>query len=157
MAIASKLKEYLEKERVHYETLPAHAEAFTAAEIAGLQHVPGRQYAKCVVVKANGNYVVLVLSAAHRVDLEKVKKAVKASDVSLVSEEEIGRLFPDFQAGAEPPFGNIYGLKVYADRALTDNDEIVISGGTHTENIKILWDDFVRLAKPVISDFGKHL
>jgi Ala-tRNA(Pro) deacylase len=154
--LAPKLKEYLDKEKVKYEAFQ-HPEAFTASEIAGLQHVPGAQFAKCVIVKANDKYLVLVLSAAHRVDLEKVKKAVKAEDISLVSEKEIGRLFPDFQAGAEPPFGNLYGLKVYADRALADNSSIVFTGGTYTDLVKMKWDDFVRLAKPVISDFGQHL
>ncbi len=56
-----------------------------------------------------------------------------------------------------PLFGNLYGVPVYADRALEKNDEIVFNGGTHTLTVKMASRDFVALGKPVMAEFAVHL
>lgn len=156
MTIASKLRDYLQKEHVPFQTLQ-HPEAFKASEIAGLLHVPGRQFAKCVIVKADGKYILCVIPATHVVDFDKLKALAKAKEIILVKEQEASRLFPDFEPGAEPPFGNLYSLPVYAEAILKKENEIVVNGGTHTDLVKIKWADFERLAKPVLGSFGKHI
>ena len=156
MAIAEKLRKYLEVEHVDYKQMH-HPEAFVASEIAGQQHIPGKQFAKAVVVNADGKYLVCALPASRLIDFDKLKKVLDAKDVRLVKEEEIGGLFPDFQRGSEPPFGNLYNLPVYSDATLEVNDEIVVNAGTHTDLIKIKWKDFVRLVKPISADFSKPI
>jgi Ala-tRNA(Pro) deacylase len=51
-----------------------------------------------------------------------------------------------------PPFGNLYELPVYADRALADCDDIVFRVGTYTETMKIAYVDFQRLAEPKVGE-----
>jgi len=155
MAISQKIKEYLDKEKVSYQVLH-HPEAYSAMEIAGAQHLPGKLFAKAVIVKADGKYVMCVLSSVYNIEYEKLKKLTGAKTIQLVHEDEIAKLFPEYEVGAEPPFGHLYGLTVYAERHLDENDEIAISGGTHIDLIKMKWKDFLRLAKPIIGDFGKH-
>jgi Ala-tRNA(Pro) deacylase len=56
-----------------------------------------------------------------------------------------------------PPFGNLYGLNVYVDRALSADDEIAFNAGTHTDVIRMRFADFKRLVKPHVADIGqKH-
>jgi Ala-tRNA(Pro) deacylase len=156
MTISKKLKDYLDNEKVSYKTLH-HPEAYTAMEIAGAQHLPGKQVAKAIIVKADGKYLMCVLPSTYNVDFEKFKKLAKAKAVQLVSEDEIVRLFPGYEVGAQPPFGHLHGLTVFVEKHLDENDEIAINAGTHTDLVKIKWKDFVRLAKPIIGDFGKHI
>ncbi len=47
---ALKLKEYLDSNQVEYTTHP-HRTAYTAQETAATAHVPGRDFAKTVIVK----------------------------------------------------------------------------------------------------------
>ena len=56
-----------------------------------------------------------------------------------------------------PPFGNLFGLPVYADRSLEKDAEIAFNAGTHTLTAKLAWPDFVRLVKPKLADFAVHL
>lgn len=156
MTISKKLKDYLEKEKVSYKTL-RHPEAYTALEIAGAQHLPGKQVTKAIIVKADGKYLMCVLPSTYQVDFAKLKKISNAKTIQLVSEDEIVRLFPEYEVGAQPPFGHLYGLKVYAERHLDENEEIALNAGTHIDLVKIKWKDFIRLAKPIIADFGKHI
>jgi Ala-tRNA(Pro) deacylase len=52
-----------------------------------------------------------------------------------------------------PPFGNLYGMKVFAAESLRQNPEIAFNAGSHTEIIKMAWSDFERLVQPRIASF----
>jgi Ala-tRNA(Pro) deacylase len=49
-----------------------------------------------------------------------------------------------------PPFGNLYGVDVYASALLAEDAEIAFNAGSHTELIRMAYEDFVRLVKPKI-------
>ena len=156
MTISSKIKTFLEKENVKYE-VSEHALAYTAAEVAGTQHVPGKQMVKSVIVKSDGEFMMCVLPAIHLIDFEKLRDVTGASSIILAEEEEIGKLFPDYDLGAEPPFGQLYGLEVYADKILEEDDQIIFNAGTHTDVVKIAFTDFKRIVNPIIADIGTHI
>ena len=156
MPILTKLREYLDKQKVPYEVL-SHRQAFTAQEVAQAQHVPGRELAKVVMVRSGGAFVMLVVPAPYRVDLERAKSAVGKTELVLATEDEFTGLFPQCEAGAMPPFGNLYDLPVYVDRTLTRDEEIVFNAGTHTQTVKMKYDDFARLVQPkVVSVAATH-
>jgi len=152
MGIPAKLVDFLAKNNVKYEVIP-HSEAFTAQELAAIEHVKGRYHAKVVMVKANSSYVMAVLAADHRVNLECFEK-ILGKRSALASEEEFASLFPDCNRGAMPPFGNLYGVPTYVDRSLTRNDFIVFEAGTHTNAIKMGYADYARLVGPTEEDFA---
>ncbi|NGX43562.1 MAG: Proline--tRNA ligase [Chlamydiae bacterium] len=156
MAVSPKIKEYLEKEGVAFE-ISEHPLAYTASEIAGSQHIAGKQMVKSVIVKNNGDFFMCVLPAIHLVDFEKLKSIAGMDELKLADEDEIAKLFPEYEIGAEPPFGHLYGLKVYADKVLEGDEEIVFNAGTHTDVVKMKFVDFKRLANPTIADIGTHI
>ena len=113
--------------------------------------------AKTVVVFAGGDTVMLALPASHRVDVEKAAAALGAKEVRLAHEGELDAYFPDCEAGAMPPFGNLYDVPVWVDRSLAEDETIVFRAGTHTDTMTLKYDDYARLAKPQIADFAAHL
>ena len=58
-----KIKEYLESQHVDFTSIP-HAKAYTAQEIAALTHVPGKEFAKTVMVNIDGRLAMAVLPAS---------------------------------------------------------------------------------------------
>jgi hypothetical protein len=61
--------------------------------------------------------------------------------------------FPDCEAGALPPFGNLYD--VYVDRAaLGRNERIVFQAGAHNVTMSIAYADFQRLVRPTVADIA---
>lgn len=156
MSIPTKIKDFLDEEQVSYQLLQ-HTLAYTAMEVAGAQHVPGKDMAKSVIVNADGQTIMCVLPSTHIIDFEKLKMVVGAKDIRLVRESELSKLFPDCELGAEPPFGPIYGLKVFVDKVLANSDEIVFNAGTHTDTLRLKFKDFVRLTNPTIAEFGDHI
>jgi Ala-tRNA(Pro) deacylase len=156
MAIPAKLKKYLDSNKVKYKALK-HKLAYTAQEIAAAQEVPGKQVIKSVLVKTDKNFVLAVLPAIHLIDLKKMKAVLKCKSLKIATEKDIEKAIPDYKPGAMPPFGNLFGLDTVSDKILREDVEIVFNGGTHTDTVKMKYSDFEKLAKPKVSDIGKHV
>jgi Ala-tRNA(Pro) deacylase len=154
MSISRTLNAYLDRERVHYDVL-SHPEAFRAAEIAHTLQTPEKEMAKVVIVKVQGRFVMMVLPARWNVDLRRLRTVFATHRVRLATEDEITGLFPDCELGAMPPFGNLYGLPVYVDQSLTEDEEIVFQAGTHSDAIRMRYWDFASLAFPVVEEFHR--
>jgi Ala-tRNA(Pro) deacylase len=147
--ISLRLRKFLDENRVPYET-QVHRVAYTAQQVAAEEHVPGRMMAKTVILHTGNGFAMAVLAAPHRVDLAALRADLRSQDVRLATEAEFASLFPDSETGAMPPFGNLYGLPVYADETLAKDSEIVFNAGTHRETIKIKFTDFIKLVRPTM-------
>jgi len=145
----AKLQEYLDSQHVKYVSIK-HSPAFTAQEIAASAHIPGQDLAKTVVVKLDGVMALVVLPATRMVRLNHLKAAVGAGEAELASEQEFKGQFPDCEVGAMPPFGNLYNLDTLVDETLAGNHEIAFNAGTHTELIRMAYQDFDRLVRPKV-------
>jgi Ala-tRNA(Pro) deacylase len=154
--VNDRLKQYLDRERAAYETLP-HREVFTAREVAAESHVAERQLAKVLAIREEGNgHLMVVLPAACRLDLNALKHAAGRHRLSLVQEDEMARLFPDCEIGAMPPFGHLYGMPVYVDACFPRAPTIVFQAGNHHEVMRMPYAEYVRLVKPVLGEFCLH-
>ncbi len=156
MNCKDRLEAYLRENKVPFQ-VQHHPVAYTAQEIAASEHVPGKMLAKVVVVFADGKMVMLALPAPYRVDLAKAAGVLGAKAVRLAHEEEFAAAFPDCEVGAMPPFGNLYGLPVYVDKALAEDETIVFQAGTHTDTVSLKYADFQRLVKPSVAEFAHHM
>ena len=96
-----------------------------------------------------------VLPASHSINFELFKKAANVEKVELAGELAFVNLFPDCEVGAMPPFGNIYGMDVYVAKILSEDEEIAFNAGTHTELIRMAYDDFVNIVNPKVGDFTR--
>jgi Ala-tRNA(Pro) deacylase len=106
-----------------------------------------------VVVKADTRFVMTVLPASWNVNLPRLRDLLMSQHVRLATEDEIKNLFPDCELGAMPPFGNLYGLHVYVDQSLTEDEEITFQAGTHSDAIRMRYWDFAALVFPVVTEF----
>ena len=154
MSISPTLNAYLDREHVHYDVLP-HPEAFRALTIAQMLHTPEKEMAKVVIVKVDKQFVMMVLPASWNVDLLRLRTVFDTYQVRLATEDEITGLFPDCELGAMPPFGNLYGLPVYVDQPLTEDEEFIFQAGTHSDAIRMRYWDFASLAFPVVAKFHR--
>ena len=143
----TRLKEFLDKENAKYIVI-GHSPAFTAQEVAAMAHIPGKELAKTVVVKIDGELAMIVTPASEQVDLERLKTAIGADEVALATEDEFVHAFPDCETGAMPPFGNLYGMKVFVSQALREDDEIAFNAGSHSELVRLPYSEYERLVQP---------
>jgi Ala-tRNA(Pro) deacylase len=145
--VLQRLREYLDRENVKYVVI-THSPAHTAQEIAAAAHIPGKEMAKTVMVKVDGEMVMLVLPASTKVDLSRLLDATGADEVELAHEKEFKHLFPGCELGAMPPFGNLFGLRTYVAEELAEDEEIAFNAGSATELIRMAYRDYARLVEP---------
>ena len=155
MECKDRLEGYLRENRVPFEA-QHHPRVVTAQEVAASEHVPGKMLVKTVMVLADGKLTMLALPATYQVDLEKAAAALEAGEVRLAEEEEFEGTFPDCEVGAMPPFGNLYGVPVYVEKALAEDETIVFRAGTHTDTMSVKYTDFERLVEPTVAEFARR-
>jgi Ala-tRNA(Pro) deacylase len=143
--------EYLQKSGVRYQ-LSEHVPVYSAQGLAAAEHESGKFVAKPVIVKADGRFVMCVLPANGRIDLEKLRSQLDANSVALANEQDFQGLFPDCELGAEPPFGNLFDLPTVMDRTLERDDHILFQAGTHARAARLRMDDYRDLVHPRVLD-----
>lgn len=147
-----KLKEFLNGNDVKYVTI-AHSQAFTSQEIAASAHIPGKELAKTVMIKVDGKMAMAVVPASQKVDFGLLKGVTGGQKVELATEDEFRYKFPECEIGAMPPFGNLYGMDVFAAEELAKDETIAFNAGSHTELIRLAYSDFHRLVMPKTGRF----
>jgi len=151
MANPSALKSYLEQRKIPYDVLK-HPEAFTAQEVAHAIHKTGKVLAKTVVVDSDGNHVMVVVPAHHKVKLEAVKKLLGSKEIRLSPEENLRGLFPDCDLGAMPPIGSLYNMSVVVSKELSEKPDIIFNACTHTDCVKMTFSDFQNLVGATLAE-----
>jgi Ala-tRNA(Pro) deacylase len=149
----SQLQALFEAEKVPY-TRRAHRAAFTAQEAAEAEHVPGKEFAKVVIAKAGDGFCMAVLPATKHLSLDKLGRLLPGTAVRLAAEQEFTGLFPQCEPGAMPPFGKLFGLPVFVDRSLEEDEEISFLAGSHAESVHMRYRDYRRLAAPTVADIA---
>jgi Ala-tRNA(Pro) deacylase len=142
-----KLVDLLNARQVSFERLK-HPTTFGAQRVARTLHVRPREMAKTVLLRTGEGYVITVLTANQRVDLEKVRECLGDDWVEVASEGEMTRVFPDCETGAMPPFGSLYNVQTLVDESLAEDEAIVFEGHNHEEAIRMAYKDFEAIEHP---------
>ncbi len=143
----ARLRSFLEANNIQYKLIN-HLVTFTSRETAHAAHIPVKRFAKSVIVKIDGILTMVVIPADEQLDLRVLRRVTHAQRVELAAEEEFRGRFPDCEAGAEPPFGNLYGLPVFIARSLASNDPIGFNAGNHHEMVSLPYQTYERLVSP---------
>jgi Ala-tRNA(Pro) deacylase len=151
MSIPERLVKFFDQRKIAYRP-STHPEAFTAQQCAQAAHIPGKAFAKTVMVNVEGKIWMAVLPATGRIDLSRVQKCLGARKARLASEAEFAPLFSDCDIGAMPIFGSLYGVPVMVAGELLDNSEIAFTAGTHRDIVRIDVRDFVDAESPKVCE-----
>jgi Ala-tRNA(Pro) deacylase len=151
--IPSSVTDYLDHNDAHYSVIP-HRAAYTAQEEAAAAHVPGGAWAKSVVCVADSQPLLAVVPASCTVDLDRLRHSIDAGAIRLATEDEFNRLYQGCEPGAMPPLGPLFGQRVIVDTRLTRDPEIVFSGGSHSDAIRMPYREFERLSQPTVAEFA---
>jgi Ala-tRNA(Pro) deacylase len=141
--------DYLNEHQVSFSTFQ-HPPAFTAQEIAESAHISGHRLAKTVVVKLDGKLALCIVPATERVNFSRLRHAAGSHTAELASEDEFAGAFPQCEPGATPPFGELFGVDVYAVDSLQKGQPVAFNSGDSSELLMMSWSDFQKLAHPVV-------
>jgi prolyl-tRNA editing enzyme YbaK/EbsC (Cys-tRNA(Pro) deacylase) len=142
----------LERESLEYK-IYEHRPVKTSRAAAAVRGTKLEQGAKALVMLADKTPVLVVLSAADKLDSKKFKRVFGVKDLRMATPEEVKKL-TGVVIGAVPPFGNLMGLKTYVDKGLGKNKEIVFNAGSRAKSVKVSFQKWQRLVGPEEGDLA---
>jgi Ala-tRNA(Pro) deacylase len=155
--VVAEIRGLLEQEGCWYETFE-HQPVRTSEEAAATR--PGytlHHGAKAIILQRKGaggekSFVMLVFPADRKLDSKGAKVALGAKSIRFASEDEVRDVARGVEVGAIPPFGNLFGLEVLADRDLFEQERIVFNAGDRRFSIAMESADYRRLVHPIEAD-----
>jgi Ala-tRNA(Pro) deacylase len=147
------LVDLLNSQGIPYEVI-CHRRDAVAQETAANTGVKKLEFAKTVILDVDGAMIMAVLPANHMIDLARIAKAMHATRAVLVEKPELRELFPDCETGAEPPFGEHYGMSVIISAAMALDEHITFNAGSHGVAIHMRYADYQSLVKPKVLSFS---
>ena len=163
MPIAKKLAKFLSK--IKYEPIE-HRTVYTAYDKARTLKVPDKTVGKTLVMKTNGGFVIVLVSANQILDKVKFKKTVNGwrkklgqklvKEIRFATEVWMKKNLKGVKIGAVPPFGNLWGFPTFVEKSLLENSTIIVSAGNYNVSIKINSNLFKKLIPDLaVGNFGK--
>lgn len=145
------LKAFLDENETAYKIFE-HARVYTSQEAAKIRGVPLSSGVKAMVVKSKNGFCLTLIPGDRRIDFDKLKN--KIGKASLASAEDVFRV-TGCEIGSVHPFGNLFGLQVFMDRHILDNEIVNFNAGLHEVSISMSPREMARLIEPEIGEFSR--
>jgi len=104
------------------------------------------------VAKKQKEFIMVCVPGDKRFSPEKLKENLGITDTRFASEEEVSEITGGVQRGGVPPFGNLFGLTIYADQNIFSNECIIFNAGDRSFSIGMLSADYLKLTNPKVAD-----
>ena len=142
MGIAKRLEDFLDASGLPYEVLP-HPPSDYSAQTARRSHIPLEQLAKPVLLADEYGYVLAIVPAALRIDIERLGAQLHRD--RLATEAEIDGLFRDCEPGALPALGAPWEIPTVYDDTLRALRDVYFEAGGHGEVVHMRGQDHLEL------------
>jgi len=153
VSLHDKLINFLKEKSVDFKEL-SHQETKTSLESAAARGTSLEQGAKALLMFADNNPVLVVLSAAQKLDNGAFKKEFNFKDLRMATPKEVKKQ-SGVEIGAVPPFGNLFNTPVFVDQNFLKQTEIAFNAGSPTSSIILKSADFVKLVSPKIGSYAQ--
>jgi Ala-tRNA(Pro) deacylase len=140
MSINPRLQWYLESHQIDYDVVP-HGHTDSMIESAQAARIPRGLVAKCVLLEDERGYVMAVVPASCRVNLNRLEDET-GRHLELATEAELADIFVGCEAGAIPPFGQVYNIPTVIDESLLRLPEVYFEEGDHAGLVHVSGSDF---------------
>ena len=147
-----KIKSFLDKNNVSYE-FKEHEPVRTSEEAAAARGDDIRIGAKAILLKADKEFVMVVLSAAKKIDSKALKKVLGVKSLRFATSGEVEEKTGCVPGGV-PPFAHVFGLDLLVDKSITENEFMAFNAGEQTKSLKMKTQDYVHLLKPRVEEFS---
>ncbi len=152
MEVREQILGILKDAEIDFRTLE-HEPTLTSEDSARVRGEPLAIGGKAIVVKADRDFHLVVISAACRIKSSQLKRALSARKLRFATSDELLEL-TGLVPGSVPPFGPpVLSLVLHVDVSIMNQTSIAFNAGSLTYSIIMNRDDWYDIAgKPPIID-----
>ena len=152
MHVLDQIRGMLETAGVGFRLLE-HEPTLTSRDSARVRGEPLEIGGKAIVIKADQDYHLIVMSAACRLGSSRLKRALKARKLRFATMDELFDL-TGLVPGSVPPFGQpVLPLTLHVDSSVMKQSRIAFNAGSLTHSIIMSRDDWYDITgRPPIID-----
>lgn len=154
MDVFDRIIALLDQAKCEYVVLE-HGHVHTSEQAANVRGTKLEEAAKALILKSKeGKFYQFVVSGNRRLALKKVKKILGVKNISLAPPTAVFEL-TKLKVGTIPPFGNLFGVEVFVDDHVLDNEFVVFSAGSHFKSIRMKAKEYIKIIQGVVVDVSE--
>lgn len=116
-----------------------------------------RQGTKSLIVKGKRpheekRFIMVVVPGDRQFDKIKLRTHSGYGDVRFATPEEVADITSGVLPGGVPPFGNLFGLQVFADKGVFENEKVIFNAGDRRVSIAMKTKDYQTLVNPLVGE-----
>ncbi len=152
-----KINQLLKDNNISYKEF-RHEPVRTSEEAAKVRgDISITQGAKALIVKYKNKdkvyeFAMVIVPGDQRFDSKKVRGILGINKLSFATADEVFQITNGVIPGGVPPFGNLFGIKMIAEKTLLNNDEIAFNAGDRSISILMNSKNWLILCNPQIED-----
>lgn len=141
---------YLKSNNIWFNVLEKRSTVHTA-EAAAATGLPLERVTKSLVFLADGQPVIAIIPGTRKVDKGKLKAALGARNVGIVSFAEAER-YSGYPPGATPPIHHKKITRIVMDQRVMEFETVYGGGGSRRKLIELKPLDIQRLNNALVAD-----
>jgi prolyl-tRNA editing enzyme YbaK/EbsC (Cys-tRNA(Pro) deacylase) len=131
-----------------------HEPTRTSAESAKARGLDVSLGGKAILLKVGDEFKLFVLSAARKLDSQKVRQHFGERKLRFATPEELLTM-TGLVPGSVPPFGRpITNFDLFVDKSITENTVIAFNAGSLTTSIIMDCKDYLKITSPQVFEFS---
>ncbi len=132
-----------------------HRPVHTSAEAAEVRGTSLHSGAKALILKAEENFLMVVIPADLSLDNGAVRKLLGVKHLRFATKEEVIEITGGLTPGSIPPFGSLFKLSTTCDGRLAENERINFNAASHSESIQMRYRDYLAYERPRLAAVAK--
>jgi Ala-tRNA(Pro) deacylase len=143
-----RIKSLLKDKGIPFE-VSEHEAVYTSEEAASVRGVALRSGVKALVCKSGKGFIMVLVRADKRANLNKIASLEGVRKIYLASPEEVKEA-TGCEIGSVPPFGFDKPLKTYIDRDILNEERVNFNAGLHKVSVSMKGKDLERAVKGIL-------
>jgi len=138
----------LDENKVEYKKIE-HEPVRTSEEAAKIRGVPLKTGVKALLLKTKERFIMVLVPADRRVDIEKIEELEKSKKVRLATSQEVLEE-TGCDVGGVPPFGHTKGgvhnqIKTYLDKEVFQSELANFNAGDRGVSVSMKAEDLKKV------------
>ncbi len=147
------IRNYLTSKGVEHEIFPTSKPVRTIKEAGAILGLNLAEMVKCVLVKADEKFLMLLLLGNTRASLKKVANHLKVKSVKLATPEETVKA-TGYRLGTTPPCDFCRKIPCLIDKRVLEKEVIYTGAGEPNAFLKIKSSDVLKLTGGEVADIA---